>query len=82
MGGLIARHAAGHLFDPATGLVAGLRPAHFVTMATPHLGCEVAASPAQVEFEGLPARDPAAEAGGTVLAKQRMKSWHELKDGR
>jgi Putative serine esterase (DUF676) len=48
MGGLIARHAAGHLFDPATGLVAGLRPAHFVTMATPHLGCEVAASPAQV----------------------------------
>jgi Putative serine esterase (DUF676) len=50
MGGLIARHAAGHLFDPATGLVAGLRPAHFVTMATPHLGCEVAASPAQAGF--------------------------------
>lgn len=48
MGGLIARHAAGHLYDEGTGLVAGLRPGHFITMATPHLGCEVDTSPAQV----------------------------------
>lgn len=40
MGGLILRHAAGQLYSPDTGLVAGLQPMHFITMATPHLGCD------------------------------------------
>lgn len=38
MGGLIARHAAGLLYDPATGRIANLEPCHFVAMASPHLG--------------------------------------------
>ncbi|CAG9460761.1 unnamed protein product [Pedinophyceae sp. YPF-701] len=38
MGGLIARYAAGKLYDPQTGLIAGLKPMHYVSMATPHLG--------------------------------------------
>lgn len=53
MGGLIARHAAGHLFDEDSGLIAGLRPGHFIAMATPHLGCDVATSPAQVGFDNM-----------------------------
>lgn len=56
MGGLIARHAAGHLFDERTGLIAGLQPAHFITMATPHLGCETGSSPAQVSHVHCPVR--------------------------
>ena len=39
LGGLIARYAAGRLYDPATGLIAGLRPRHYVSIASPHLGC-------------------------------------------
>lgn len=39
LGGLIARHAAGLLFDPATRTIAGAPPAHYVSLATPHLGC-------------------------------------------
>ncbi len=52
MGGLIARHAVGVLFDPRAGTVAGLAPAHFVTIATPHLGCEGRPGPAQVRPGG------------------------------
>ncbi|CAL5220186.1 g2158 [Coccomyxa viridis] len=49
MGGLIARYALGKMYDPKTGLICGLRPAHFITLATPHLGCAGAVdSPAQV----------------------------------
>ena len=33
------RYAAGHLFDASTGHMGGLKPRHFITMATPHLGC-------------------------------------------
>lgn len=31
--------SAGRLYDRHTGLVAGLEPAHFFAMATPHMGC-------------------------------------------
>jgi triacylglycerol esterase/lipase EstA (alpha/beta hydrolase family) len=39
MGGLLVRYAAGKLLEPETGRVAGLKPMHFITIATPHLGC-------------------------------------------
>lgn len=38
----------GVLFDPPSGRVAGLRPVHYVSMATPHLGCTASRGPAQV----------------------------------
>ena len=38
LGGLYARRAAALLFDGARGTVAGLAPASFMTVATPHLG--------------------------------------------
>mmetsp|Transcript_6921 Transcript_6921/g.25503 ORF Transcript_6921/g.25503 Transcript_6921/m.25503 type:complete len:477 (-) Transcript_6921:35-1465(-) len=49
LGGLIARYAAGCLFEErdSVGLIAGLKPAHFMTFSTPHLG-----STAQVPFTG------------------------------
>ncbi|PNG98959.1 hypothetical protein TSOC_015273, partial [Tetrabaena socialis] len=40
MGGLLARYAIGLLYSPATGRIAGLAPAHFITLATPHVGCD------------------------------------------
>lgn len=40
MGGLISRYAIGTMFDPVAQTIAGLRPAHFITLATPHLGCD------------------------------------------
>lgn len=51
MGGLLARCAIGRTFDPSTGRVAGLEPRHYVSMATPHLGCDVE-GPAQVPLIG------------------------------
>lgn len=36
--GLISRYALGSLFNPASGTIAGLQPAHFITLATPHFG--------------------------------------------
>ena len=33
------RYAIGKLYDPSTQTILGLKPAHFVTMATPHVGC-------------------------------------------
>eukprot|EP00951_Prasinocladus_malaysianus_P015957 scaffold123480_cov48-Prasinocladus_malaysianus.AAC.2 len=33
-------YAIGVLFDASERLVAGLNPAHFITIATPHLGCD------------------------------------------
>lgn len=44
MGGLVARFAVGHLFEPGAGggappTIAGLRPVAFTTIATPHAGC-------------------------------------------
>lgn len=40
MGGLMARYAVGALFNPHKSLVCGLEPCHFVSMATPHCGCD------------------------------------------
>ena len=48
MGGLISRYAAGRLYDPETHTMAGLAPSHYVAIATPHLGCDLDPSPAQV----------------------------------
>lgn len=39
MGGLIARYALGLLANPKTCKVAGLSPGHFISIASPHLGC-------------------------------------------
>ena len=41
MGGLLVRYAAGRLYQPDTGLIAGLKPMHFLTLASPHLGCDL-----------------------------------------
>ncbi|KAL0039127.1 hypothetical protein WJX77_008695 [Trebouxia sp. C0004] len=51
MGGLLVRYAAGKLYDPVTCLICGLIPAHFITLATPHMGCD-GEGPAQVPFIG------------------------------
>jgi pimeloyl-ACP methyl ester carboxylesterase len=55
MGGLIARYAAGELYDTQDTnrdnkqTIAGCKPQHFISMATPHLGCDPAiSSPAAV----------------------------------
>jgi len=49
MGGLISRYAAGELYDSGTNSIASLKPSHFISMATPHLGCEpLETSPAQI----------------------------------
>ena len=47
----------GRMYDPHTGLVCGLQPVHFMSMATPHLGCD-GHGPAQVCEPGMtgPAR--------------------------
>ncbi|GFR42535.1 hypothetical protein Agub_g3441, partial [Astrephomene gubernaculifera] len=50
MGGMIARFALGILFDPKNASICGLRPCHFLTLATPHLGLSVVDGPAQVPF--------------------------------
>ena len=41
--------AAGQLYERDTGLLAGLRPAHFISIATPHLGCR-GQGPSQLPF--------------------------------
>ena len=51
MGGLISRYAVGANFDPVTKTVFGLEACHFVTIATPHLGCHTDGE-AQVPFLG------------------------------
>ncbi|KAF6261528.1 putative serine esterase-domain-containing protein [Scenedesmus sp. NREL 46B-D3] len=53
MGGLMARwgYAIGQLYNPASHTICGLQPAHFVTLATPHCGCD-ADGVAQVPFIG------------------------------
>ncbi|KAG1664907.1 hypothetical protein FOA52_006253 [Chlamydomonas sp. UWO 241] len=48
MGGLICRHALGLLFDPAANTIAGLAPAVYVSLATPHHGLTRADTHAQV----------------------------------
>jgi hypothetical protein len=48
MGGLMVRYALGVLYRPACRTVAGLQARHFISMATPHLGCDPADGEAQV----------------------------------
>ena len=38
-GGKLVELPSGKLYKAEAGTVAGLRPAHFITLATPHLGC-------------------------------------------
>ncbi|KAL0029171.1 hypothetical protein WJX79_000097 [Trebouxia sp. C0005] len=59
MGGLLVRYAAGKLYDPITHLICGLIPAHFITLATPHMGCD-GEGPAQVPFIGWTGEVPVA----------------------
>ena len=54
MGGLIVRYAAGRLFDAQHGTIAGLTPAHFLTMASPHLGCSTVGEAQVGTFTVLP----------------------------
>ena len=49
-GGLIARYAIGKLYDPHARRVAGLRPAHYMSIAAPHLGCDGFSGPSQVRL--------------------------------
>jgi hypothetical protein len=36
----MSRYALGSLYNPASGTICGLQPAHFISMATPHCGCD------------------------------------------
>ncbi|KAG1674863.1 hypothetical protein FOA52_015253 [Chlamydomonas sp. UWO 241] len=51
MGGLVLRYAVAQLYQPGARTIGGLQPAHFVTLATPHLGCD-GGGEAQVPFIG------------------------------
>eukprot|EP00201_Polytomella_parva_P023317 CAMPEP_0175046440 /NCGR_PEP_ID=MMETSP0052_2-20121109/5035_1 /TAXON_ID=51329 ORGANISM="Polytomella parva, Strain SAG 63-3" /NCGR_SAMPLE_ID=MMETSP0052_2 /ASSEMBLY_ACC=CAM_ASM_000194 /LENGTH=332 /DNA_ID=CAMNT_0016310193 /DNA_START=372 /DNA_END=1366 /DNA_ORIENTATION=+ len=57
LGGLIARYALGVLFEPSKtggkGTIHGLIPCHFISIATPHVGCSGwSGVAAQVPFIG------------------------------
>ncbi|WIA18520.1 hypothetical protein OEZ85_009970 [Tetradesmus obliquus] len=73
MGGLIARYALGLLADPKTRKVAGLNPSHFISIATPHLGC-CSDHPEEVAWQDRPwmhwlsAAVRAGHLGGAVAA--------------
>ena len=56
-GGRLAHYAVGALFSPRDGTGCGLAPRHFVTLATPHMGCD-AEGLAQVPFIGWSAGIP------------------------
>ena len=65
---------AGKLYEPATGRMAGLQPTHFISIATPHLGCR-GQGPSQMPFmRWFSALPPMQQAGpwscmtGTALA--------------
>lgn len=76
MGGLIARHAIGLLFDKTSGTVAGVPPAHYVSLATPHLGCaHEPASPNQVPLIAwLKPPAPLAAAATDQVAKSMRRT--------
>ncbi|GMH33536.1 hypothetical protein BSKO_01370 [Bryopsis sp. KO-2023] len=57
IGGLFSRYACGVAFDPKTKTVFGLEPCHFLSIASPHLGCHVEGE-AQVPFIGWGLRVP------------------------
>ena len=39
MGGLISRYACGAHYDPEKKTIFGLKPRHYISIASPHLGC-------------------------------------------
>lgn len=54
MGGLYSRYALGLLYNPETGLVAGLQPVSFVCIASPHLGvCGLVPKVVETALKGL-----------------------------
>lgn len=52
MGGLIARYTIGLLAKPSTRTVAGLHPAHYISIASPHLGCS-SSHPGEVSRQAM-----------------------------
>ncbi|KAK9829760.1 hypothetical protein WJX72_007706 [[Myrmecia] bisecta] len=77
MGGLVARYALGKLYNPDTGLLCGLQPCHFVTLATPHLGCD-GEGPAQVPFIGWSGEVPLAGPGLQKMLQASAKPFASL----
>lgn len=59
-GGLMARYAAGMLYAPSEGTLAGLKPACYVSLATPHLGVTLEDTHAQIGFVSGLSRVPVA----------------------
>ena len=48
MGALLLRYALAELYRSSDSTIAGLKPSHFISLATPHLGCASDPGPAQV----------------------------------
>ena len=64
LGGLIARYALGVLYCEETRTMYGLKPKHFMTIVSPHLGCDGShASENQVPFLEYLTRIPVLGAG-------------------
>lgn len=64
LGGLISRYALGVMFCGETGTMYGLRPRHFATIVSPHLGCDSSrASESEVPFLGFLTGLPVVGAG-------------------
>jgi pimeloyl-ACP methyl ester carboxylesterase len=68
MGGLISRYALGELYDRASNTISGLKPTHFVALATPHIGCGVEPGPAQVPLVAWSAAAGLSGIAGTIAA--------------
>jgi hypothetical protein len=80
MGGLISRYAIGALYDPASGSIAGLAPSHYISMATPHLGCECTDnnSPAQVPLIQWTTNVPVLGAVASVITRNAAAPVSEM----
>jgi len=64
LGGLISRYALGVLFCKETGTMYGLKPRHFASIASPHMGCDGShATENQVPFLEYLTRIPVLGAG-------------------
>jgi hypothetical protein len=73
MGGLLLRYAIGISFDPASRKVLGLEPSHFVTLATPHLGCDAeGVSQVRPELCVQPPQPPVFSARPTLLPLNKL----------
>ncbi|GAB4821319.1 hypothetical protein N2152v2_008365 [Parachlorella kessleri] len=82
MGGLIARFAAGRLYEPESGTMCGLRPCHYVSLATPHLGCDGELNPAQVPLLSWAGAVPAIGGGVQHVLKEAAVPFAYLAFGR